>query len=83
MTRVTSFSLGAHFTNSVETEVKKGRYINATEIMRAALRLLEEREARTDALRAALLEGEECGPSTSFDFQASITCGGTRKPTCV
>ncbi len=40
--------------------------------MRAALRLLEEREARLSALRAALVEGEESGPSTPFDFEAFI-----------
>jgi antitoxin ParD1/3/4 len=40
--------------------------------MRAALRLLEEREAKLTALRAALIEGEESGPSTPFDFEAFI-----------
>jgi antitoxin ParD1/3/4 len=40
--------------------------------MRAALRLLEEREARIAALRAALIEGEESGPSKPFDFEAFI-----------
>ena len=40
--------------------------------MRAALRLLEEREARIHALRAALIEGEESGPSKPFDFDAFI-----------
>jgi antitoxin ParD1/3/4 len=72
MGRVTSFSLGEHFTSFVEAQVKEGRYSNASDVMRAALRLLEEREARIGALRAALIEGEESGHSKPFDFEAFI-----------
>ncbi|MFO1465652.1 MAG: type II toxin-antitoxin system ParD family antitoxin [Steroidobacteraceae bacterium] len=72
MGRVTSFSLGDHFTSFVEGQVKQGRYNNASDVMRAALRLLEEREARIGALRAALIEGEKSGPSKPFDFDAFI-----------
>jgi antitoxin ParD1/3/4 len=32
------------------------------------LQLLKEREAKLSALRAALVEGENSGPSTAFDF---------------
>jgi antitoxin ParD1/3/4 len=70
MSRVTSFSLGEHFTNFIEEQVNEGRYSNASDVMRAALRLLEEREARLTALRAALIEGEESGASKPFDFEA-------------
>ena len=72
MGRVTSFSLGDHFRSFVEEQVKEGRYDNASEVMRAALRLLEEREARISALRSALIEGEESGPSKPFDFETLI-----------
>jgi antitoxin ParD1/3/4 len=72
MGRVTSFSLGEHFAKFVEAQVSEGRYDNASDVMRAALRLLEEREARLNALRAALIEGEDSGPSTPFDFEAFI-----------
>jgi antitoxin ParD1/3/4 len=72
MSRVTSFSLGDHFTSFVETQVKEGRYSNASDVMRAALRLLEEREARIGALRAAIIEGEQSGPSKPFDFEAFV-----------
>lgn len=68
----TSFSIGEHFMGFVESQVKEGRYGNASDVMRAALRLLEEREARLSALRAALVEGEESGLSTAFDFEAFI-----------
>jgi antitoxin ParD1/3/4 len=72
MGRVTSFSLGDHFAKFVEAQVSAGRYDNASDVMRAALRLLEEREARLSALRAALIDGEDSGPSTPFDFEAFI-----------
>jgi antitoxin ParD1/3/4 len=68
----TSFSIGDHFMGFVDSQVKEGRYSNASDVMRAALRLLEEREAKLTALRAALIEGEESGPSTPFDFEAFI-----------
>lgn len=68
----TSFSLGDHFATFVETEVAKGRYASASEVVRAGLRLLEEREAHLAALRAALIEGEESGPAIDFDFDAFI-----------
>jgi len=72
MGRVTSFSLGDHFNSFVEAQVTEGRYDNASDVMRAALRLLEERETRIAALRAALIEGEESGLSKPFDFEAFI-----------
>ena len=80
MARVTSFSLGEHFTSFVEAQVKEGRYNNASDVMRAALRLLEEREARIGALRAALVEGEDSGTSTPFDFEAFIARKRKLKP---
>jgi len=68
----TSFTLGDHFNAFVETQVAQGRYGNASDVMRAGLRLLEEKEARLAALRAALVEGENSGPSTLFDFNAFV-----------
>jgi antitoxin ParD1/3/4 len=80
MGRVTSFSLGEHFTTFVERQVNEGRYSNASDVMRAALRLLEEKEARVAALRSALIEGEESGASTPFDFEAFIARKRKQKP---
>jgi antitoxin ParD1/3/4 len=72
MSKNTSFSLGKHFSVFIEGQVAQGRYGSASDVVRAALRLLEEQEAKLVALRSALVEGEASGPSTPFDFEAFI-----------
>jgi antitoxin ParD1/3/4 len=72
MSKNTSFSIGEHFSEFVEEQVREGRYSSASDVVRAALRLLEEQEVKLAALRAALIEGEQSGPSTPFDFEAFI-----------
>ena len=72
MNKNTSFSLGEHFADFVETQVARGRYSSASEVVRAGLRLLEDQEAQLAALRAALVEGETSGPSTPFDFEIFV-----------
>ena len=72
MSKNTSFSLGEHFSAFIDAEVATGRYGSASDVVRASLRLLEEREAQLSVLRAALVAGEESGPSTPFDFDDFI-----------
>ena len=72
MSKNTSISLGDHFADFVDEQVANGRYSSASEVVRAGLRLLEEREASLQALRAALIEGEQSGASAPFDFDAFI-----------
>ena len=72
MGKNTSFSLGDHFSDFIEGQVAQGRYGNASDVVRAGLRLLEEQEAMLAALRAALIEGENSGQSAPFDFEAFI-----------
>lgn len=72
MSKDTPIALGDHFVKFIDGQVAQGRYGSASDVMRAALRLLEEQEAKLDALRAALVEGERSGASSPFDFEAYI-----------
>ena len=72
MPRNTSVSLGDHFIGFIDERIATGRYNSASDVMRAGLRLLEEHEAKVEALRQALVEGERSGPATPFDFEAFI-----------
>jgi antitoxin ParD1/3/4 len=68
----TSFSLGEHFTQFIDGQIADGRYGSASDVVRAGLRALEERESHLAVLRAALIHGENSGPATPFDFDAFI-----------
>ncbi len=48
-------SIGDGLEGFVEAAVKSGRYASASEVVREGLRLVQEREAKLEALRATLL----------------------------
>lgn len=72
MARTVTVSLGPHYEEFIRQNIAGGRYNNASEVIRAALRRLEEDETRLAAIRAALIEGEESGIVEDFDPQAFV-----------
>lgn len=60
-----NINLTARMDQYVDAKIRNGEYANASEVLRAGLRALEQNDredrARIDALRAALIAGEQSG----------------------
>lgn len=67
MGRNTSVALGDYFETFVDSEVSTGRYKNASEVVRAGLRLLEEEENKIKLLKKAIKKGLDSGIAVGFD----------------
>lgn len=70
--KTTSVALGTYFENFVRTKVEQGRYNNASEVIRAGLRLLEENESHLQELRMAIVDGMNSGLATDFNPQEHL-----------
>ena len=73
MGRNTSVALGDYFENFVDSKVSAGRFKNASEVIRAGLRLLEEEESKLVALRNAIKEGINSGVAKNFDAKKHLS----------
>ena len=67
MGKNTSISLGDYFESFVENSISKGRYNNASEVIRAGLRLLEEEESKIKILKSAIQDGIDSGIAVDFN----------------
>ncbi len=67
MGKNTSISLGNHFEQFINNEIKSGRYGSVSEVIRTALRLLESEERKLNEIRNALIVGEESGWVKDFN----------------
>ena len=67
----TSVALGNHFEEFVKKQLESGRFNNVSEVVRAALRLLEDeeklREIRHRELKAAIQEGIDSEDAGSIE----------------
>ena len=68
----TSVALSDHFMQFADRQVREGRYGSTSEVLRAGLRLPEERETRLQALRSALADGEASGVDDGFAFDGFV-----------
>lgn len=67
-------SLNAHFENFVTQQLQGGRYNNASEVVRAGLRLLEEQELKVKELKEELDKGYT-GKPVPFDAKEIKSMG--------
>ena len=79
MGKNTSVSLGDYFEGFVENRIAEGRYKNASEVIRAGLRLLEEEENKIVALKTAIQEGIDSGVARNFDPKKHLQSLKARK----
>ena len=64
--KTTSVALGSYFEDFIKVQIANGRYNNASEVIRAGLRLLEDNESRIAALKSAIEEGLDSGIAEDF-----------------
>jgi len=83
MPKHTSVTLGDHFQLFVDRRVNSGRYGSASEVIRDALRLLEQKEreekAKTLALRAAIEKGVDSGRANNSSMQSVLAAAERRR----
>ncbi len=62
----TSYVVGEHFERFIQTQVESGRYVSVSEVVREALRLMEDQESLRELhiadLRRQVEEGMNSGP---------------------
>ena len=69
--KTTSVALGTYFENFIQSTIAQGRYNNASEVVRAGLRLLEAQEKNME-LKNAIAEGVSSGIAVGFDPQQHL-----------
>ena len=66
-----SYAIGEHFETFIKAQLASGRYSSASEIIRDALRLLEEREQlrqlQLEKLQQQIQEGINSGPDIPME----------------
>lgn len=70
MGKATSIILGDHFDKLISEQVQTGRYGTASEVVRDALRMFEERQSAVQRLNDAIEEGYASGFIDQVDWDA-------------
>lgn len=72
MARTITVSLGPHYQELIRKTIEDGRFNNASEVIRAALRNFELEQERIEALKAAIDEGDTSPDVIGFDSKAFL-----------
>lgn len=74
MTRTLTFQPSLELGGFIEEQVSQGFYANQSEVIRAALRLLQEHTAKSNLskLRQLIAEGEESGEAKPWDAESFL-----------
>ncbi|MBQ9878063.1 MAG: type II toxin-antitoxin system ParD family antitoxin [Bacteroidales bacterium] len=67
MARTVTVTLGPHYEEFIQNNIASGRYNNVSEVVRAALRRLEEDETWLATVRTLIDEGDESPDVKDFD----------------
>lgn len=70
MARTVTVTLGPHYEEYIQASIADGKYNNVSEMIRAALRHLEEDEVRMRAFCHAIDEGDASPDVEDFDVEA-------------
>lgn len=70
--KTTSVALGTYFEEFIKARIDEGRYSNASEVIRAGLRLLEENEDKVMTLKQAIQQGLNSGINDDFDPEENL-----------
>jgi antitoxin ParD1/3/4 len=80
-----TYAIGDHHKEFISTQVERGRFNNASEVVRAGLRMLEDYETRLQALREEIDAGDAdmmAGRVTSYgsakELYDDIVSGGVK-----
>ena len=72
MARTVTVSLGKHYEDFIQSCIKSGRYSNTSEVIRAALRKMEDDEARITAFCSAIDEADASPDVKDFSTEDFI-----------
>jgi antitoxin ParD1/3/4 len=72
MRKAMSIQIEEDFGTFIDQKVSDGLYGSRDEVVGAGLRLLKEQDEELEAIRQALIEGEESGIAEDFDFDSFL-----------
>jgi antitoxin ParD1/3/4 len=72
MRKATSLVLDDEAEAFINKQITAGHFSSPAEVVEAGLRLLKDHDDEIEAIRAALIEGEESGEPRAFDFDAFL-----------